>query len=202
MSRRERVPHRRFPDKLSDGHRVDESASTTEQQRISAMDRETEARWQRVIVEENPAFSRLMGVRFTSGSRDRIAAELTVGEELANRNGVMHGGAIMAFADILGGAASMLNLPDGARTSTIESKTNFFRAVPLGETARAVCIPLHRGRTTMVWQTTITRADGKEAAIVTQTQLVITSWRGPSAASSEPKQQFGGWPTDGGFARC
>ena len=85
----------------------------------------------------------------------------------------------MAFADILGGAASVLNLPDGARTTTIESKTNFFRAVPLGETARAVCIPLHRGRTTMVWQTTITRADGKEAAIVTQTQLVITSWRRP-----------------------
>ena len=132
------------------------------------MDRETEARWQRVIVEENPAFSRLMGVRFTSGSRDRIEAELTVGEDLANRNGVMHGGAIMAFADILGGAASVLNLADGARTTTIESKTNFFRAVPLGETARAVCIPL------------------QEAAIVIQTQLVITNWRRPSAASYEP----------------
>jgi hypothetical protein len=77
---------------------VDESASTAEEQRIAAMDRETEARWQRVIIEENPAFSRLMGVRFTSGSRDRIEAELTVGEELANRNGVMHGGALMAFA--------------------------------------------------------------------------------------------------------
>jgi 1,4-dihydroxy-2-naphthoyl-CoA hydrolase len=186
MSRRERVPHRRFPDKFSDSHRVDESASTAEQQRISAMDRETEARWQRVIIEENPAFSRLMGVRFTSGSRDRIEAELTVGEDLANRNGVMHGGAIMAFADILGGAASVLNLPDGARTTTIESKTNFFRAVPLGETARAVCIPLHRGRTTMVWQTTITRADGKEAAIVTQTQLVMPSFRRPSTASYGP----------------
>jgi uncharacterized protein (TIGR00369 family) len=147
------------------------------------MNRETDARWERAITEENPAFARLMGVCFTSGSRDRIEAELIVGEELANRNGVMHGGAIMAFADILGGAASVLNLPDGTRTTTIESKTNFFRAVPLGETARAVCIPLHRGRTTMVWQTTITRADGKEAAIVTQTQLVIASWRPPSAAS-------------------
>src|SRR5215212_3419221 len=96
-------PTQEIPDKFSDGHRVDESASTVKQQRISAMDRETEARWERVIVEENPAFSRLMGVRFTSGSRDRIEAELTVGEDLANRNGVMHGGAIMAFADILGG---------------------------------------------------------------------------------------------------
>ena len=150
------------------------------------MDSETQDRWQRVTVEENPAFARFMGVRFTSGSRDRIEAELTVGEFLANRNGVMHGGAIMAFADILGGAASVLNLPDGARTTTIESKTNFFRAIPLGQTARAVSIPLHRGRTTMVWQTTIMRADGKEAAIVTQTQLVITSWRRPSAASYQP----------------
>jgi 1,4-dihydroxy-2-naphthoyl-CoA hydrolase len=147
------------------------------------MDSETEARWQRVVIGENPAFARLMGVRFTSGSRDRVEAELTVGEELANRNGVMHGGAIMAFADILGGASTVLNLPDGARTTTIESKTNFFRAVPLGETARAVCIPLHRGRTTMVWQTTIMRADGKEAAIVTQTQLVMAEWRRPTPAS-------------------
>jgi 1,4-dihydroxy-2-naphthoyl-CoA hydrolase len=139
-----------------------------------------------VIIDENPAFSRVMGVRFTSGSRDRIEAELTVAEDLANRNGVMHGGAIMAFSDILGGAASVLNLPDGARTTTIESKTNFFRAIPHGEMARAVCIPLHRGRTSMVWQTTIMRADGKDAAIVTQTQLVITRWRGPSAGSYEP----------------
>src|SRR5215217_6570312 len=137
------------------------------------MDHETEARWQRVIVEENPAFARFMGVRFTSGSRDRIEAELTVGEELANRNGVMHGGAVMAFADILGGTASVLNLPDGARTTTIESKTNFFRAIPVGTTARAVCIPLHLGRTTMVWQTTISGENGRPAAIVTQTQLVI-----------------------------
>ena len=94
------------------------------------MDRETEARWQRAIIEENPAFSQLMGVRFTSGSRDRIEAELTVGEELANRNGVMHGGAIMAFADILGGAASVLNLPDGARTTTIGEQDELLPSGP------------------------------------------------------------------------
>jgi uncharacterized protein (TIGR00369 family) len=111
------------------------------------MQSEDEVHWQRVIVEENPAFARFMGVHITSGSRDRIEAELTVGEELANRNGVLHGGAIITCADILGGAASVLNLQDGARTTTIESKTNFFRALPLGETARAVCIPLHRGHT-------------------------------------------------------
>jgi uncharacterized protein (TIGR00369 family) len=79
----------------------------------------------------------------------------------------------MAVADNLGGAAPFLNLPEGAGTTTIESKTNFFAAVPLGDTLRAECTPLHRGRTTMVWQTRITRGDGKLAAIVTQTQLVM-----------------------------
>ncbi len=79
----------------------------------------------------------------------------------------------MAFADIVGGAASALNLPDGARITTIESKTNFFAAVRIGETAFAECTPLHRGRSTMVWQTRITRQDGKLAAVVTQTQMVL-----------------------------
>ena len=137
------------------------------------MPNKTEATPSRAIEEALPAFARFMGVRVTSASRDRVEAELTVGADYANRNGVLHGGAVMAFADILGGTASVLNLPDGARTTTIESKTNFFRAIPVGETARAVCIPLHRGRTTMVWQTTITGADGRPAAIVIQTQLIM-----------------------------
>src|SRR5215207_9534760 len=125
------------------------------------------------IEEALPAFARFMGVRVTSASRDRVEAALTVHGDYANRTGVLHGGAVMAFADILGGTASVLNVPDGARTTTIESKTNFFRAVPVGETARAVCIPLHRRRTTMVWQTTITGADGRDSAIITQVQLVM-----------------------------
>ena len=87
----------------------------------------------------------------------------------------------MAFADIVGGAASALILPDGARITTIESKTNFFRALALGGTARAVCIPLHRGRTTMVWQTVVMRADG-EATIVTQTQLVMARREAPNVS--------------------
>lgn len=128
----------------------------------------------REIADAQPAFGRLMGMRVTSATRDRVEAELTVRDELANRNGVLHGGAIMAFADNLGGTASFLNLSEGGGTTTIESKTNFFRAIPLGQTAVAVCIPLHRGRTTMVWQTTIAGADGRTAAIVTQTQLVLT----------------------------
>ena len=127
----------------------------------------------RTVEEALPAFARFMGVRVTSASLDLIEADLSAGADYLNRNGVLHGGAVMAFADILGGAASVLNLPEGARTTTIESKTNFFRAIPAGQTARATCVPLHRGRTTMVWQTTITGADGRPAAIVTQTQLVL-----------------------------
>lgn len=137
------------------------------------MQDDDEARRLREIADAQPAFGRLIGMRVTSATRDRVEAELTVRDELANRNGVLHGGAIMAFADNLGGTASFLNLPEGGGTTTIESKTNFFRAIPLGQRATAVCIPLHRGRTTMVWQTTIAGADGRTAAIVTQTQLVL-----------------------------
>lgn len=120
-----------------------------------------------------PPFADLMGMKITHLSREKVLAELFVRDELENRMGVLHGGAIMAFADNLGGTATMANLPEGARTATIESKTNFFAPVPIGDTARAECTPLHRGRSTMVWQTRITRNDGKLCAIVTQTQIVI-----------------------------
>ena len=122
---------------------------------------------------EQPAFADLLGMKVTHLSRDRVEAELPVREELGNRFGLLHGGAIMAFADNLGGTATIANLPEGARTTTIESKTNFFAGIPVGDTARAECTPLHRGRSTMVWQTRITRSDGKLAALVTQTQMVI-----------------------------
>ena len=83
----------------------------------------------------------------------------------------------MALADTLGALATVANLPEGATTTTIESKTNFFAAIPLGDTARAECTPLHRGRTTMVWQTKVTRSDGRVAALVIQTQLVMPATR-------------------------
>jgi uncharacterized protein (TIGR00369 family) len=127
----------------------------------------------RAVAEDQPPFAAFLGMRITEHSRDRIAAELLVRDELANRNGVLHGGAIMAFADNLGGTATFLNLPGNSVTTTIESKTNFFAAIPLGETARGECVPLHRGRSTMVWQTSVTRQDGKLAAIVTQTQMIL-----------------------------
>jgi 1,4-dihydroxy-2-naphthoyl-CoA hydrolase len=125
------------------------------------------------IADAQPPFGRWLGMKITHVSPDRVVAELVVREDLANRNGVLHGGAVMALADNMGGTATFLNLPPGAATTTIESKTNFFAACALGEAITTETTPLHRGRTTMVWQTRITRADGKLAALVTQTQLVI-----------------------------
>ena len=129
---------------------------------------------------DQPPFAELVGIKITHLSPERVTAELLVREELTNGYGILHGGAIMTFADNLGGKATSANLPQGSGTTTIESKTNFFGAVPLGETAHAECTPLHRGRTTMVWQTRITRSDGRLAALVTQTQLVLEG-RGKSS---------------------
>ena len=123
--------------------------------------------------DQPPPFASTLGIKVLHYSPELIEAELLVRPELGNRNGNMHGGAVMAFADDLGGAATIINLPENTTTATIESKTNFFAAINVGDIARAECTPLHRGRTTMVWQTKITRGDGKLAAIVTQTQLVI-----------------------------
>jgi len=123
--------------------------------------------------ELQPPFAEFIGMKITHVSKDKVEAELFVREELNNRFGVLHGGAVMALADNLGGTATFANLREGERTATIESKTNFFAPIPVGDTARAECTPLHRGRTTMVWQTRITRNDGKLCALVIQTQIVM-----------------------------
>jgi 1,4-dihydroxy-2-naphthoyl-CoA hydrolase len=120
-----------------------------------------------------PAFAEFLGLKITSISRERVTAELAARAELNNRHGIMHGGALMALADNLGGTCATANLKPGQQTTTIESKTNFFAAVPIGDVAKAECIALHRGRTTMVFQTRITRNDGKLCALVTQTQMVL-----------------------------
>jgi uncharacterized protein (TIGR00369 family) len=122
---------------------------------------------------KQPPFAAFLGLKITHLSPERVAAELVVRKELNNRFNVMHGGAIMALADNLGGTATTANLKDGQSTTTIESKTNFFAAIPIGDTAYAECTALHRGRTTMVWQTRVTRGDGRLCALVTQTQLVL-----------------------------
>jgi uncharacterized protein (TIGR00369 family) len=122
---------------------------------------------------DQPPFAHFLGITLVSVAPERLEAELVVREDFTNYNGVMHGGALMAYADSLGGTISRANLKTGQRTTTIESKTNFFAGIPIGNVARAESIPLHRGRTTIVIQTRITRNDGRLAAIITQTQMVL-----------------------------
>ena len=118
-------------------------------------------------------FSELLGVKFLTASKERVTAEMLVRDELCTRPAVLHGGAIMAFADTLGAAATILNLPEGAGTTTIESKTNFVAPAPVGSKVTGETTPIHRGRRTMVWQTRITTAEGRLVAVVTQTQMVL-----------------------------
>jgi 1,4-dihydroxy-2-naphthoyl-CoA hydrolase len=122
---------------------------------------------------EPALFTKLMGVKIITRSPARSESELLIREDLCNRRGVIHGGAVMALGDIMGGLTASAALTDSQRTATIESKTNFFAPIPKGDTARAVCTPLHSGQTTIVLQTNITRGDGRLAAIVTQTQIVL-----------------------------
>ena len=122
---------------------------------------------------KQPPFADFLGIKLTHVSPERVTAELLVREEIATMPAIIHGGAIMALADNVGAVGTVMNLPEGASTTTIESKTNFFAAIPVGEMAHAESTPLHRGRTTMVWQTRIIRGDGRLAAIVTQTQLIM-----------------------------
>jgi 1,4-dihydroxy-2-naphthoyl-CoA hydrolase len=118
-------------------------------------------------------FAALLGVEFVSAAADRIVARMTVRPELCTRPEVLHGGALMAFADTLGGVATLVNLPEGAQTTTIESKTNFLAAAAVGTEILGETTPLHRGRRTMVWQTRVTSTEGRLLALVTQTQLVL-----------------------------
>jgi len=114
----------------------------------------------------------LLGIRFIEVSRERVVAELAYREALTTVGGSLHGGAMMALADTVGAAATALNLPSGAGTTTIESKTNFLAAARAG-TVRAEATPLHRGKRTMVWQTRVTDETGRLLALTIQTQMVL-----------------------------
>ncbi|ATX64718.1 phenylacetic acid degradation protein [Roseinatronobacter bogoriensis subsp. barguzinensis] len=127
------------------------------------------------IAQQLPPFGQIFGLRVLQAHPDCLRAELLVTEALSNRNGVLHGGAIMGLADNLGGTATFLNLAEGQGTTTIESKTNFLRSVAIGETLTTETTPLHRGRRTHVWQTRLIRSDGKLAAVVTQTQMILNA---------------------------
>jgi uncharacterized protein (TIGR00369 family) len=118
-------------------------------------------------------FAALMGVEILEATKSRVVGRLTVREELTTGGHILHGGAYMAFADSLGAVAGFLNLPPGARTTTLESKTNFLGAARVGETITGEATPLHVGRRSSVWQTRITNADGRLLAMVVQTQMTI-----------------------------
>jgi uncharacterized protein (TIGR00369 family) len=118
-------------------------------------------------------FARLLGIRYLSTSAEKVMAELVVREDLCTIPAVAHGGALMAFADTIGAVATVLNLPPGATTATLESKTNFFAPAPAGSVVTGECVPLHRGRRTMTWQTRLTNPEGRLLAQVTQTQMVL-----------------------------
>ena len=123
----------------------------------------------------NPLFPGLMGIQLIEVTPERVVATMEVRPDLCTTGKVLHGGAIMAFADTLGAVATIANLPKDTRTTTIESKTNFLRAAPEGSRITAECTAFHRGKTTMVWQTQIKNDTGKLCAVVTQTQLVLPS---------------------------
>jgi uncharacterized protein (TIGR00369 family) len=120
-----------------------------------------------------PLFPGAMGVRMTELAPERVVAEMLVRPDLCTAGGILHGGAYMAFADTLGAVGTLVNLPDGKRTTTTDSSTKFIGAAKVGSTVTAESIALHRGRTTMVWQTSIRSEHGKLCAVVTQTQLVL-----------------------------
>jgi uncharacterized protein (TIGR00369 family) len=115
----------------------------------------------------------LLGIRFVEATPDRVVAELDYRDELTTVGGSLHGGTLMAFADTIGAVATVLNLPEGASTTTLESKTNFFAAGRSG-TVRAETTPLHRGKRTMVWQTRVTNDAGRLLSLTIQTQMVLT----------------------------
>jgi uncharacterized protein (TIGR00369 family) len=118
-------------------------------------------------------FSSLMGVDIYEQTKDRVRGRMLVREDLCTAGGILHGGAYMAFADALGAMGAVMNLAEGTRTTTLESKTNFLGGAPVGSTVEGEATPLHVGRRSSVWQTRITNAEGKLLAMVTQTQMTI-----------------------------
>jgi 1,4-dihydroxy-2-naphthoyl-CoA hydrolase len=120
-------------------------------------------------------FAELLGITFLDADPDQVVAKMSVRDDLCTVGNAAHGGAIMALADTVGAAATLINLPEGARgTATIESKTNFISPAPAGATVVATASAIHRGRRTQVWTTRVEAADdGRLIAVVTQTQMVL-----------------------------
>ena len=121
--------------------------------------------WRGTLVE-------LLGIEFAELTKERVVATLAIRDDLRTVGGALHGGTLMAFADTVGAVATVLNLPAGAGTTTLESKTNFFAAGRSG-TVRAETTPLHRGKRTMVWQTRVSDESGRMLSLTIQTQMVL-----------------------------
>jgi 1,4-dihydroxy-2-naphthoyl-CoA hydrolase len=121
----------------------------------------------------DPMLPGLLGVKLTEVSPERVRAEMLVRADITTGGGILHGGSYMAFADTLGAVGTVINLPPGKRTTTTDSSTKFMAGARVNTTVSAECVALHRGRTTMVWQTSIRNAEGRLCAVVTQTQIVL-----------------------------
>jgi uncharacterized protein (TIGR00369 family) len=126
-----------------------------------------------IIEQFKGTLAELLGIRVVEATTERVVAELTVRDDLTTVGGSLHGGTLMAFADTMGAVATMLNLPAGAGTTTVESKTNFFAGARAG-VVRTESTPLHRGKRTMVWQTRVTDENGRLLSLTIQTQMVLT----------------------------
>jgi 1,4-dihydroxy-2-naphthoyl-CoA hydrolase len=120
-----------------------------------------------------PLFPGLMGLQLTEVGPERVVATMKVRPDLCTTGGILHGGAVMAFADTLGAVGTFVNLPEGKGTTTVDSSTKFIGAAKVGSTVTGESTAFHRGKTTMVWQTLIKSDTGKLCAVVTQTQLVL-----------------------------
>jgi uncharacterized protein (TIGR00369 family) len=125
---------------------------------------------QKVIAEQFPG---LLGVELLEVGPERVIGRLPVRPEICTVGGILHGGAVMGFADTLGAVGTFLNQGPGSRTTTIESSTKFLSSAPAGSVLTGESVALHKGRTTMVWQTAIRREDGRLCAVVSQTQLMM-----------------------------
>ncbi len=134
-------------------------------------------------------FPKFLGMKLLEVTLERVRAEVTVTPDLCTTGSTLHGGAVMTLADFLGASGTFLNLPTGAGTTTIESKTNFLGSARVGETVTATCEPLHRGKSTQVWRTTVAREDGRVIAVVTQTQMVLEA---PKSAEQAAADLFAG----------
>jgi uncharacterized protein (TIGR00369 family) len=120
-----------------------------------------------------PLLPGLLGVEVIEAGPDRVVGRMVVRPDMSTAGDILHGGGYMTFADTLGALATIVNMPKGARTATIESKTNFLGGAKVGSTITGTARPFHKGRTTQVWQTEITGEDGKLLAVVSQTQMVM-----------------------------